>query len=712
MAPELNPIDPLPPRWEPTPNPHDIVVPGLDTTAPVNDQIEQIEQLITIKLQHIDANFSKIQNVMASRILPAVKRYAVGTQPVREAAKFWTTFYEQAAQIRIPTYDDYNASPEQQEESEQTESESPSAERSSHSDADSESSTPQANHTFNPDGTQELSFNPQAAMSSTPAASRIRQQNPPDGFANQCSDPTPLWTPSLEPPLMQLNRDIQSLGLPATSMVHRSEVYDDTQDVTQRPLLPDGTAAEPSTVRAHGKGKGREPQPLLQNVLLRNANTSAVTASSTSSRMVSPLKFKPKTPVIKTLNPYLPPDTNPSDWQGVVDLTSPASAAARRTPGITSSSIKLSGFKPSATSNTMGLARVRTKTPPPAGDDSFDSNFGMSPPVMTDYARLPTLGRTPKKEAAERIMKDLLDVERRGVFAPPGTGVRRAAGAGHARGGTESSMSTIPTPPSMTRYSRSPYVPAAASETSKSVADSSLDSLMRRVGLNVPGYGTSVAPTGHVQEPPRAPVFSSLPSASSIPSIRGAAPSTHVLQPIAPFPESLQTPEPPQYDEFYDDEVIGQGGGIDPDSSSDSLDYEEAHNTANPSAAFLFAAQRPSYDDDDSFDSSMDDDDPTDDTSGVAPVHPFLMGPQGPDDDDGFGDDSFDDVEYGPDGEEETVFGVAPAQRLQQQAQHAAQFRMLGEDLLQDTIGIGTQMAMAGRVEESPTPWVPSSGHE
>lgn len=38
-------------------------------------------------MQHIDANFSKIQHVMANRILPAVKKYAVGTQPVREAAK-------------------------------------------------------------------------------------------------------------------------------------------------------------------------------------------------------------------------------------------------------------------------------------------------------------------------------------------------------------------------------------------------------------------------------------------------------------------------------------------------------------------------------------------------------------------------------------------------------------------------------------------------
>ena len=48
---ELPPIEPLHDRWEPNPIPANIEVPGLDTSAPVQDQIEQIEQLITIRLQ-------------------------------------------------------------------------------------------------------------------------------------------------------------------------------------------------------------------------------------------------------------------------------------------------------------------------------------------------------------------------------------------------------------------------------------------------------------------------------------------------------------------------------------------------------------------------------------------------------------------------------------------------------------------------------------
>jgi len=44
-------IVPNPPRWKPNPDPSSIHVSGLDTSAPIHDQVEQIEQLITFKLQ-------------------------------------------------------------------------------------------------------------------------------------------------------------------------------------------------------------------------------------------------------------------------------------------------------------------------------------------------------------------------------------------------------------------------------------------------------------------------------------------------------------------------------------------------------------------------------------------------------------------------------------------------------------------------------------
>lgn len=51
MSDSSNPIPPNPPRWKPSSDPANIIIPGLDTEASTTDQIEQIEQLITIKLQ-------------------------------------------------------------------------------------------------------------------------------------------------------------------------------------------------------------------------------------------------------------------------------------------------------------------------------------------------------------------------------------------------------------------------------------------------------------------------------------------------------------------------------------------------------------------------------------------------------------------------------------------------------------------------------------
>jgi DASH complex subunit ASK1 len=48
---ELQPIPAIPPRWKPSADPASITVAGLDTTASVNDQMDQIDQLITLKLQ-------------------------------------------------------------------------------------------------------------------------------------------------------------------------------------------------------------------------------------------------------------------------------------------------------------------------------------------------------------------------------------------------------------------------------------------------------------------------------------------------------------------------------------------------------------------------------------------------------------------------------------------------------------------------------------
>ena len=61
-------------------------IPGINPSSPLSTQMEQIDQLNTLLLQEIDANFAKFHQVVTARILPEIKRFAIAGEPTREAA--------------------------------------------------------------------------------------------------------------------------------------------------------------------------------------------------------------------------------------------------------------------------------------------------------------------------------------------------------------------------------------------------------------------------------------------------------------------------------------------------------------------------------------------------------------------------------------------------------------------------------------------------
>ncbi|KAG9003207.1 DASH complex subunit ask1 [Tulasnella sp. JGI-2019a] len=89
-------------RFVPT-DPRLIVVSGVDSNLPPAVQIDMIDQLITARLANIDENLSKAHQVITNDLLPAVQRFAKVSQPTREAARFWRSFFELAAKVRVPT---------------------------------------------------------------------------------------------------------------------------------------------------------------------------------------------------------------------------------------------------------------------------------------------------------------------------------------------------------------------------------------------------------------------------------------------------------------------------------------------------------------------------------------------------------------------------------------------------------------------------------
>jgi DASH complex subunit ASK1 len=500
----------------------------------------------------------------------------------------------------------------------------------------------------------ESSFMPgQAAFSSTPATARVTRAQ--ESFASGVSE-DPSWTDPIESPLVRLDREFREFSKDDDSIIPSSGSM-------QIPSLRlDGPTPNPKqdeqsvhTSRSN-KGKGKEADPLLRNVLRHNFHS----MSDTSSTTISPSKSrgKPKTPIPKKLNPYLPQDKDPAEWNGVVDLRDPSVMTPPR-------------YRKHRT-KTPSSRRQANKAKQSDDDDSFDGlPPGMSPPVMMSPARPPRssaelgllkLGQTPTREASARITRDLVrDIQYK-------TGGRSGPMSGHGYSGTESSMSTIPTPPSLSRYHHD--------TTDSIVIDSSLESMMRRVGLSMPSdKGTA-----------------------STPGLRLRSKTAQAAS--NPVPQTIPAPTSPMTANEHHDDLHSQA---DTDADSDSLDDIEINSTANPSAAFMMASAQSSQDDSFGSSSSHSGDSLTGEDNMLAPVNPWARIVVD-NEYDSFDEDMYEHREK-PD--EETLFGVPLQQRIRaDQAQRLdghqqPGLRMLGEDLLQDTIGVGT---MRGNVEESPTP--------
>jgi DASH complex subunit ASK1 len=292
--------------------------------------------------------------------------------------QFWTSFYEEAAQIRIPTFEEYSSAQGDVTQSEQEA-------ETSRAPADDDSTHP---HPEDPGDASTQSAFDQVACSSTPATTS-RHRSMRDTFTSHVSAHSEApWADSME------------AAPPADASDPRDVLFETLRNPRDKPL---------------------------------------------ATRHVSPLKLRPKikTPIPKNLNPYLPENADPADWSGIVDLRDPTLATPKRPM--------------------FPTYRRPTPRPKPV-EDSFDDSYdglppGMSPPHMMSPAPPPRptrelgllgLSQSPLKDAAERIKHDLLSDT-----------VKQSGGSrfllnrsayGSAGAGAESTMSTVPTPPSLSRY--------------------------------------------------------------------------------------------------------------------------------------------------------------------------------------------------------------------------------------------------------------------
>ncbi|CAK7228549.1 hypothetical protein SCUCBS95973_006920 [Sporothrix curviconia] len=70
------------------------------------EELEKLEQSITLTLQEIDHNFSRAHRIVTGSILPVVEQYGEHCRSVWDASKFWKQFFEAAANVSLSGYEE------------------------------------------------------------------------------------------------------------------------------------------------------------------------------------------------------------------------------------------------------------------------------------------------------------------------------------------------------------------------------------------------------------------------------------------------------------------------------------------------------------------------------------------------------------------------------------------------------------------------------
>jgi DASH complex subunit ASK1 len=72
----------------------------------LTEELEKIEQSITLTLQEIDHNFSRAHRIVTSSILPIVEQYAAHSHDVWQGSRFWKQFFESSANVSLSGYEE------------------------------------------------------------------------------------------------------------------------------------------------------------------------------------------------------------------------------------------------------------------------------------------------------------------------------------------------------------------------------------------------------------------------------------------------------------------------------------------------------------------------------------------------------------------------------------------------------------------------------
>ncbi|KAM4056798.1 DASH complex subunit ask1 domain-containing protein [Hirsutella rhossiliensis] len=369
----------------------------------LTEELEKLEQSITLTLQEIDHNFSKAHRIVTTSILPVVEQYGEHSRAVWEASKFWKQFFEASANVSLSGYEELA------------------------NDDDADTTTADDSTAMRDDTTADYTARHQDDVTGTSGAEQSTLHGEDDSLLDDGdltgSTPRPPATKTmqaqlsnLESPYEAMRREMMKEEETSTTRLDEDE-EDSTVLFAQRTArLPDMSMTPRGSLEHQDLGKSvqRHKDPLLHRVLDKTYRLQA-TPHKPAYR-ISPLKKPGQDKTKETTHAWQDSPMSSPDM-AVPTLRSEAfmspyksnarqrlAAATRgpRTPGV-------SVQTPATAKASRDAQRYEIDWESDDEGDDGDLYAGMSPPKTIQFALPPSkLLQTPAREASKRIVDDIL----------------------------------------------------------------------------------------------------------------------------------------------------------------------------------------------------------------------------------------------------------------------------------------------------------------
>ncbi|KAL4780871.1 DASH complex subunit Ask1-domain-containing protein [Aspergillus varians] len=370
----------------------------------LTEELEKLEQSITLTLQEIDHNFSRAHRIVTTSVLPVVEQYSEASRDVWDGAKFWKQFFEASANVSLSGYEE---KPDQDTTVDETATEEDLTNISQSHLTESESyqtpSTERIDHDRKPDDLDLTTLS--LSSHSTPRVAMHDNPLNDSTVTSSIAHPSPYGHAEDDDDHYQEDESY----LPTTpgkqpSRGTHHQIYDDDL-MSSSPFIPPVSHEKPRSAAQKGShdrnfrvqatpiGKGYDPTKSRFAVTPKPSSTTKYAFED--SPMSSP---EPEAPQLNSeLFSPLKPQTPGTGRKG-----RPSFNRLRGTP------------QPGTSVLTPAKGGYGKRSEWDSDDDQFgndddDDEMGLSPPkTMQFHIPQSRLMKTPAKEASRRIVEQLL----------------------------------------------------------------------------------------------------------------------------------------------------------------------------------------------------------------------------------------------------------------------------------------------------------------